>query len=297
MIACLVGGLLLGCLFGSLEMNKAGKIEVALRTAATAQAGELQRPERVRAAIAPLRLALAHRWEDALAHERMAQLLMQLYVAETYQRLHAARPATELPLAAGVAESAPRDEELWNRASVWHLHGTIRQLQQAGDASAVSSLVSDATIQQTLLPAARHLLLARQSAPTLAQLHLWLAPLWPVVAPTADETIHLERAAAGPGDATLLYWIGLLDLQSGRFAAACQAWKQSLTLSMLHLPDVMASARPADDSPVAGRRVAAPQRRDVGGGAAVFRGRRPGGDAAGVSGAGRASSGTDSTAE
>ena len=31
LIACLVGGLLLGCLFGSLEMHKAGKIEVAMR--------------------------------------------------------------------------------------------------------------------------------------------------------------------------------------------------------------------------------------------------------------------------
>ncbi len=75
---------------------------------------------------------------------------------ETYQRLCTARSAAVSAPVAGANEPPPRDEELWNRASVWHLHGTVRQLQQASDTSAVAGLLNEATIQETLVPAARH---------------------------------------------------------------------------------------------------------------------------------------------
>ena len=104
--------------------------------------------------------------------------------------------------------------------------------------------MADPVVQDTLVPAARALQTARQSAPTIPQVHLLLAELSPLLPTDGDETVHLRRAALlAPGDATLLYWVGLIDLQSGRRESACQHWRQSLTLAPLHLADVMSSAR------------------------------------------------------
>ena len=244
LVTFVVGFLLLGCLFGSLEMNKAGRIESALREVRLEQVAEMELPELVTAAMTPLQTALLKRWDDALAHQRMAELMMQLYQAETYVRLCANQPEPASEQAETEGQPTLRDNELWNRASVWHLHGTIRDLQLHGDTRGVASLLNSATVQETLLPAARHLLWARQSAPTIPQLHLLLAELSPAYEPEADETVHLERChLLAPGDATLWYWGGLLELQSGRVQLACDSWNRSLTLSPLHLWDVVEAAR------------------------------------------------------
>jgi tetratricopeptide (TPR) repeat protein len=246
LVTFLVGFLLLGSLFSSLEMNRAGRIEAALRAAPLDEVQEMDDPAMVASAMIPLRNALPQRWDDALAQQRMAEMRMQLYRAETYARL---RELQATPESTGsdspVDESSnERDEELWNRASVWHWHQTVRQRQREGDATGAAQLIRDPVVQDTLVPAARALLVARQSAPTIPQVHLLLAELSPLVPLDGDETVHLQRTALlSPGDATLLYWVGLIDLQSGRRESACRHWRQSLTLAPLHLADVMSSAR------------------------------------------------------
>ena len=254
LVTFVVGFLLLGCLFGSLEINKAGRIEAALRAAPIEQVQEMDQPETVTAAMAPLQTVLPQRWDDALGQERMADLRMQLYRAEAYTQLLASQQSAEPPpleSEAGESESVeseagplPRDDDLWNRASVWHWHGAVRDRQRAADVDGVERLIHNELVSETLVPAARHLQMAIQSAPTIARLHLRLAELLPVIDPEADETVLLQRARVlSPGDATLLYWIGLLDLQAGRVDSACDTWRQSLLLSPIHLPDVMAGAR------------------------------------------------------
>ncbi len=244
LVTFVVGFLLLGCLFGSLEVNKAGRIEAALRTAPIEQVQEMDDPDVVTAAMASLQTVLPQRWDDALGQERMADLRMQMYRAEAYTQLQASREDGEQPPIDPEAGQPPRDGDLWNRASVWHWHGAVREKQRAADAEGVERLVHNDLVNETLVPAARHLQLAVQSAPTIARLHLRLAELLPVIDPEADETVLLRRARLlAPGDATLLYWIGLLDLQAGRVDSACDTWKQSLLLSPIHLPDVMAGAR------------------------------------------------------
>ncbi len=246
LVTFLVGFLLLGTLFSSLEMNRAGRIEAALRAAPLDEVREMDDPAMVASAMIPLQTALPQRWDDALAQQRLAELRMQLYQAETYARLQElqATPESTESESASAESSNERDEELWNRASVWHWHQTVRQRQREGDSTGAAQLIADPVVQDTLVPAARALQTARQSAPTIPQVHLLLAELSPLLPTDGDETVHLRRAALlAPGDATLLYWVGLIDLQSGRRESACQHWRQSLTLAPLHLADVMSSAR------------------------------------------------------
>ena len=68
-------------------MNRAGRIEAALRAAPLDEVLEMDDPAMVASAMIPLQTALPQRWDDALAQQRMAELRMQLYQAETYARL------------------------------------------------------------------------------------------------------------------------------------------------------------------------------------------------------------------
>ena len=243
----IVGILLLGCLFGSLELNKAAKIEVAMRAAQLSDIREIEDPGFVASIISPLQATLPNRWDDALAHRRLAELRMQHYRAETYQRLLAEKNV-ETPDAKdddneNSAESQ-RDEDLWRRSSVWHLNGTLRQLDREGDSASIEALVNQPSVQDHLLPAMKHVLLARKSAPTIPQLHYMLAELSAVNDVKSDDQIHLNRARTlSPGDATMWYWTGLLDLNANRNEQACQSWRKSLLLTPMHLSDIMDSAR------------------------------------------------------
>ncbi len=265
MVTLVVGFLLLGCLFGSLEMNKAGKIESALRRANLTAVAEMTRPEDVAAAAAPLTSALPQRWGDAEAHQALAQLRIQEYRAETYQRLLAEKAAAQataearaaenegteeaqadagLPAGAEAPEVEALDPDLWARASLTHLHGTLRQLERDGQAQQLEALRNDSWRDEMLPRAVRHLRAARQAAPTLPRVHFLLAELSAVDPQLGDEQTHLHRAQLlSPGDATLWYLSGILDLNSGRVEQACEDWHRSLLLSQLHLDDIMRAAQ------------------------------------------------------
>jgi hypothetical protein len=272
-----VGFLLLGGLFGSLEMNRAARIEQTVRASQLTKLTEAANPDRIAAASAPLRNALPQRWDDAEAHQHLAQLFLLEYQARTYQNLLEQRRAAERQKAEQTAETSadqnadadaattanggemetatsasaesepepePRDDELWSRSSLFHLHATIDQLDERQETDRVAALRAGTMVDEYLRPAARHLLMARASAPTMPQVHYLLAELSAVIPELDDERVHLDRAQQlSPGNATLWYWSGMLHLAAGRADDACATFRRSLELSPLHVDDIMTAAQ------------------------------------------------------
>jgi len=236
-----IGMLLLGCLFGSMEIRHTAEIASALRKAPLDRVAEMDSPEELTTLVNEIVRVLPKRWDDAHAHRHLAALLTQQYRAETYRSLMAelngSSPAAETPA------SSERNPELWNQSSVWHLHKTVNELQQQGDEEAVSRLLAQPGIRH-LERARQHALAARLAAPTIPQVHYLLAELSAIQSTMADDQIHLERARTlAPGDASQWYWTGLLDLHHGRVEQACRSWRRSLELSSQHLDDIVSHAR------------------------------------------------------
>ena len=235
-----LGMLLLGCLFGCIEMRRTAEIASALRKAPLDRVAEMDSPEELAILIKEIEDTLPKRWDDAHAHQHLAALLTQRYRAETYRSL-----TTELNGSSSAAKSptsSERNPELWNQSSVWHLHKTINALRQQGDQEAVSRLLSQPSIRH-LERAQQHAIAARLAAPTIPQVHYLLAELSAIKSPQNDNQIHLERARTlAPGDASQWYWTGLLDLHQGRVEQACRSWRRSLELSSEHLDDIVIHA-------------------------------------------------------
>jgi O-antigen ligase/tetratricopeptide (TPR) repeat protein len=252
-VTLLIGLLMVGCLFASLEMNRAGRIEAAVRRANLARLLEQNIPENFFRASVPLQTVLPQRWDDAEAHQHLALLLMAQYQSETYHRLLAQAPPPPQAQPAGAHHAAgdgpdappePLDAELWSRATVQHLHGTLRRLEQEGQVAEAERLIGSERVQQLLLPAVRHLVAARFNAPTISRVHYRLAELSAVAPGLGDEQAHLQRAQQlSPGDATLWFWSGLLHLNSGRVTDACANWRRSLELSRLDLDGIMVASQ------------------------------------------------------
>jgi tetratricopeptide (TPR) repeat protein len=253
-VTLLIGFLMVGCLFASLEMNHAARIERAVRGAQLPRLLAQNLPDDIIRATVPLQTVLPQRWDDAEAHQHLALLLLVQYQSETYHRLIAEQingPTEDTDSATrnSAAEStdeppAPLDLELWSRASLQHLHRTVHHLRQTDNHLAADRLVASPRVQQLLVPAMRHFLAARQYAPTISQVHYRLAELTAISPSLGDQRRHLQRAQLlSPGDATLWYRSGVLELNSGRVDEACENWRRSLVLSRLHLNDVMTASQ------------------------------------------------------
>ncbi|MCA9150110.1 MAG: O-antigen ligase family protein [Planctomycetales bacterium] len=256
-VTLLIGFLLLGCLFGSLEMNKASRIQAAERNAGLEQLSLESRPEVLAAKAAPLQTALPLRWDDAEAHRQLAELLVQQYRAATYHDLLIQQPpevlaelqaqlekANEAQSESGKDSPPPLIADLWLRSSAHHLFGVIHRLQQENQTSDIESLRQGTHVEQYLVPAGRHLLLAREIAPTIPQVHYLLAELSAVLPELGSDQIHLERThVLAPGDAELWYWSGVLDLGAGRTEQACSDWNTSLLLSPSYANNIVESVR------------------------------------------------------
>ena len=66
----------------------------------------------------------------------------------------------------------------------------------------------------------------------------------PIALALGPEEADLHRAQAlSPGDATLWFWSGILNLNSGRVDEACRDWNRSLTLWQGHLDEIMLASR------------------------------------------------------
>ena len=223
--------LLAACALGSIELHRAAGVEQALDAVRWEQIQEHRTD-------APLRLwqdlvgeAVHRRWDDADAHRTLAELWMQRYRLATYERL----------LRQQIDATA---EELWDRASLEQLYQAVRDLERAGDFSAAERLRQHPDVLAFLSPAWYHTRCARDACPWYPHTHYILAELSSVVGDERDDALHLSRARSlAPGDATLLYSCGILELSSGRIDQACDSWRQSLLLSTLHEADIIQRAR------------------------------------------------------
>ena len=255
-----IGILLLGCLFGSLEMHKAALVEQAIHGSPLLIVREIEEPETVRSVIQPLATALNQRYDDAVGHRHMGELLQHLYRAETYQTLMAAEPSLvmqmrssttsgddneeELSPAENPLNTSDRIVELWQKADMWHLHGTVRSLEREGNPEARNALLDRPSVEEILKPASRHMLLARHFCPTIPHVHYALAELSVVPGAEPNEELHLQRAKTlSPGDATLHYWSGVLNMNSKRTDQAIADWNASLTQTGLHLNEIMEGSK------------------------------------------------------
>ena len=225
----MIGFVFLGSLFGSLEMHKASFVESALAKSPLVELREIRDPEVVRFALKPVRLAVAQRWDDALAHRHLSELLQHMYRVETYQSL-----LQEGKVAAPTSEQTETDRQdaIWRRASVAHLFKTIHNAQNQGDAVAVAALKKQSNVVEYLEPALQHMLIARRFCPTIPYVHYALAELSPLAKDESNDRVHLERAKQlSPADANLLFWSGTLGIYAGRIDDACQDWNKSLSIA------------------------------------------------------------------
>ena len=175
--------------------------------------------------------------DDAELHYELAKAWIYLHRSQVVARAAADvhRPPSHSPsCGSGLPPSA--------------LHGKAYELLRAGKAQELDALRKDPLVIENLRPALQHLLLARQSCPILAKIHLRLARLCVVAASPTCDAAHARRARRlAPSDPYTFVETGLLDLQAGRIEEACRSWQHALTLSSEDLGDVLAYAWPALD--------------------------------------------------
>jgi len=225
--------LLAGCLFGGVELYRAAGVERALQKMQLVQIRDQRDDRQLVVWLNELNPAVTGRWDDADAHQTLAEIWIQRYRVATFNRI-SARPENM------------SDEELWDRASVWQLHGTISAAERQGDQATVDQLRNHPDVRELLQPAWNHARLGRDSCPWLPFLHYTLAELCQAVGDEPNEAMHLSRARRlAPSDATLAYWSGILQLGSGRAEEACESWRQSLHVSRQYESEIMRRAREA----------------------------------------------------
>ena len=223
--------LFVGCAVGSVELYRAADVEQALDVAGLEQIRDEHDDGQLCNWINQINRAVRRRWDDADAHRALAELWIQRYRVATYRRLE--QQAGDL-----------EDEEIWDRASLWQLHGSVREAERRGETSTVEQFRQHPDVQAYLKPAWEHAQLARDSCPWFPHTHYMLAELCSVVGNEPDDDVHLARALRlAPSDTTLLYWCGNLELASGRVEQACANWQQSLVLSSQHETEIMNRAR------------------------------------------------------
>jgi O-antigen ligase/Flp pilus assembly protein TadD len=176
--------------------------------------------------------------DDAQAQFRLAQLWINLYRSEKVQKLREGRGLQ-------VNEVA-----LWDSTSTAILHGRAHDLAATRRNADLDSMRSEPPAGKCLAPALQHLLLARRACPVLADVHLRIAELSFMAGDPAGDWIHLERARQlAPSSASVLFYIGLLEIQAGRSDMACVSWRKSLEISPGNLESILTHAAKYLDLP------------------------------------------------
>jgi tetratricopeptide (TPR) repeat protein len=196
---------------------------------------ELDRPapaEAIRGQIEGAGAALARRWDDAEGHRHLAELWIRLYRARATETLRQQFPA---------ANSAQH----WQATAPASLHRITSQWLQASNRVSWNALRAEPSVVECLPAAREHLLLSQRACPLLAEVHLRLAELTPVLENTPDaDAAHVRRAAMVlPTNPTCRLRGGQLDLASGRIQEACHHWRQSLEWSDQHEREILDQAR------------------------------------------------------
>ncbi|HWB00095.1 MAG TPA: O-antigen ligase family protein, partial [Pirellulales bacterium] len=161
--------------------------------------------------VADLTAAVRDRWDDAVAHARLAELWIRRFRYAAGDQLREA----EVP-----------DEQIWPLTDLGTLRARAIGLENNDKADELAQLRVEPTVLECLLPARQHLLASRDACPLLADVHLRLAELQFLVGNPLDDAEELDRAAfLAPKSPDILYIIGTLDLDADRVAQACRVFR------------------------------------------------------------------------
>ena len=214
--------------WGLVETRRVEAVETSIKQSRFAETPDAVAPEELEAAIQEVETAARSRADDAEAHVHLARLWTHLYRLHALERLRAS------------ATSEEKEGELWERTAPMGIHELAHHFRQFGHASKLVALRSEALVQDCLIPALRHLVLARRACPVLPEVHARIAELSVIGADPKDDQIHIDRAkwlaAAHP---EILFRCGLLEFQAGRPDLAYESWRRSLSLSHRYLDRVL----------------------------------------------------------
>ncbi len=225
--ALLLAANVLGCL----EIRRAAATEVALRGMPLDEMPAEALPDVLMERLGRLEAAIEDRGDDADAQHGAASLWTELYRARAFEQLRAE----------GIPGSD--DDVLWLATSPMVIHGRAHDFARHDLSSELEKLRAEPVIRDHLHKALARLVLARRACPLLPEVHLAVAELCFLTIDPADDQVHIDRARRlVPADPGLLFRCGLLELQAGRCDSAYEDWRQSLTLSLRCLDDVLAIA-------------------------------------------------------
>jgi len=170
---------------------------------------------------------------DAESHYVMARLHTHFYRFKALEQLRQISPNT-ISL-----------DELWEQTSPEAIHRQVHQGTALPHADALAFQSTASLRRQHLVPALRHLLVARQACPILSKIHRRIAPLSVLVDGPSADAVHLERACqTRPSSAYTWNKAARLDLQAGRPETAYQRFRKCLEISPEYLTEVLEFARP-----------------------------------------------------
>jgi Flp pilus assembly protein TadD len=223
-------------LLGGVEARRAVAVEAAL---ADARQLDLQRPQPVATLDRSLNrfdVESANGVQDVEAQLKLAQLWINRLRGGLVEAIRQDAPA-------GIAESA-----IWAATDTTYLHGRLQQWSAQQRTAEAVELRNAPCVLENLPHAIRHLRQARDLCPLLPEIHLLLAQLTVLAAEDADNQADLQRVRlTAPGQPAILNRCGLLELQAGRVARACECWRASLALDAGQLPAILPVARPGID--------------------------------------------------
>lgn len=140
------------------------------------------------------------------------------------------------------------DSVIWTATDTVQLSGRAQQWTAQQQSAPLAALRTAPPVLENLPSAIWHLQRARRLCPLLPEIHLMLAQLAPLTAAGADNRADLQRVRlVAPAQPAILTRCGLLELQAGRIALACQSWRTSLALNPKQFPEILRVARPEID--------------------------------------------------
>jgi tetratricopeptide (TPR) repeat protein len=168
---------------------------------------------------------LRGRPDDAAGQMRLADLYILLFRTRAMDELAAADVALE---------------QRWNLTDPSALHRRAAQMALENDEAALSELRSNPMVVEYLGPAWKRLAVARQSCPTMDDVHLRLAELQFLVGDPLNDRTELERAAfLAPRTPPALMRIAVMHLDDGRIDEACEVFRQAWPLLPPYVQDVV----------------------------------------------------------
>jgi tetratricopeptide (TPR) repeat protein len=231
--APLAAALLLAGLWAGGEMHALARVETAVQRSQFEDPPASVSAERVTASLQDLTTALQGRPDDAEGHWRTADLWMHLYRLRAMEALRADAEAMQVD-----------DETLWLFTAPAQIHGRAHHFAREGLVQELDDLRREPVIQDHLIPALKHAVMARQACPLLPQPHLQIAKLGVLVADPGTDRQHLDRLRRlAPAEPGLLFECGLLELNAGRADVACAVWRRSLELSPEYEQQIWAAAQ------------------------------------------------------